>query len=259
MRFHWHAFAARRSRLAQVSDAIQRRPNLAFGSTMPTVKARAAMILGKFEQAQTELLGKAVILTDGKAVTVESVLLDEMHGLRISIRGHDGKWPVSTIKFAQTDWSRSFQRWQKDWCDTLKIVPCGADKEDQFARERRIDGDSRREYKARNRADVHTLLDAAPFISHAQRQICMHACMQGSDGDLCWSDPRYSCRVVVAALRLMRHVSGEMSVRLSRGATFIAFASHHLPNAREVIIIAACLIMYLILGRIGRWTRWYKS
>ena len=70
---------------------------------MPTVKARAAMILGKFDQAQTELVGKAVILTDGKAGTVESVWLDEMHGLRISIRGHDGKWPVSTIKFAQTD------------------------------------------------------------------------------------------------------------------------------------------------------------
>jgi hypothetical protein len=70
---------------------------------MPTVKARAATILGELEQAQTELLGKAVILTDGKAGTVESVLLDEMHGLRISIRGHDGKWPVSTIKFVQTD------------------------------------------------------------------------------------------------------------------------------------------------------------
>jgi hypothetical protein len=70
---------------------------------MPTVKARAAMILGELEQAQTELIGKAVILTDGKAGTVECVLLDEMHGLRISIRGHDGKWPVSTIKFAQTN------------------------------------------------------------------------------------------------------------------------------------------------------------
>jgi hypothetical protein len=27
--------------------------------------------------------------------------LDEFHGLRISIIGHEGKWPVSTIKFAQ--------------------------------------------------------------------------------------------------------------------------------------------------------------
>ena len=69
---------------------------------MPTVKVRATTILCEFEQAQTELVGKAVILTDGKAGTVESVWLDEMHGLRTSIiRGHDEKWPVSTIKFAQ--------------------------------------------------------------------------------------------------------------------------------------------------------------
>jgi hypothetical protein len=69
---------------------------------VPTVKLRASTILGAFAQAQTELVGKAVILTDGKAGTVESVWLDEMHGLRISIKGHDGKWPVSTIKFAQS-------------------------------------------------------------------------------------------------------------------------------------------------------------
>jgi hypothetical protein len=68
---------------------------------MPIVKARACTILGEFDQAQTELIGKAVILTDGKAGTVESVSLDELHGLRISINGHDGKWPVSSIKFAQ--------------------------------------------------------------------------------------------------------------------------------------------------------------
>ena len=68
---------------------------------MPIVKARACTILGEFEEAQTELIGKAVILADGKAGTVESVSLDELHGLRIAIIGHDGKWPVSTIKFAQ--------------------------------------------------------------------------------------------------------------------------------------------------------------
>ena len=68
---------------------------------MPTAKVRASTILGEFEQAQTELIGKAVILTDGKAGTVNSVWLDELHGLRISIRGHHRKWPVSTIKFAQ--------------------------------------------------------------------------------------------------------------------------------------------------------------
>jgi hypothetical protein len=69
---------------------------------VPIVKARASTILGEFEQAQTELVGKAVVLPDGKAGTVDHVWLDEMHGLRISIRGHDGKWPISTIKLAQS-------------------------------------------------------------------------------------------------------------------------------------------------------------
>jgi hypothetical protein len=69
---------------------------------MPLGKHRASTILGAFEQAQIELVGKAVVLTDGKAGTVENVWLDELHGLRISISGHYGKWPVSTIKFAQS-------------------------------------------------------------------------------------------------------------------------------------------------------------
>ena len=69
---------------------------------MPTAKLNALAILGAVDEARSELVGKAVVLTDGKAGTVEGVWLDELHGLRISIRGHDGKWPVSTIKFAQT-------------------------------------------------------------------------------------------------------------------------------------------------------------
>ena len=68
---------------------------------MPTAKAHALVILSRLEQAQADLDGKCVILTDGKAGTVEKVWLDELHGLRISIAGHDGKWPVSTIKLAQ--------------------------------------------------------------------------------------------------------------------------------------------------------------
>ena len=72
------------------------------GSAEPTANEHASAIHGEFEQAQTELVGNAVILTDGKAGTVEQVWLDELHGLRISIRGHYGKWPVSTIKFAQS-------------------------------------------------------------------------------------------------------------------------------------------------------------
>jgi hypothetical protein len=65
------------------------------------MKVRASTILGAFEKTQSELVGKAVVLTDGKAGTVEHVWLDELHGLRISIGGHNGKWPISTIKFAQ--------------------------------------------------------------------------------------------------------------------------------------------------------------
>jgi hypothetical protein len=42
-----------------------------------------------------------VVLTGGTAGTVESMWLDDVHGLRISIKGHPGKWPVSTVKFAQ--------------------------------------------------------------------------------------------------------------------------------------------------------------
>jgi hypothetical protein len=68
---------------------------------MPAVKRRALKILNEYGEAQAELIGKAVVLTDGKAGTVENVWLDELHGLRISIKGHDGRWPVSTIKFTE--------------------------------------------------------------------------------------------------------------------------------------------------------------
>jgi hypothetical protein len=67
---------------------------------MPS-KHLASTIMNALGEAQFELIGKAVVLTDGKAGTVENVWLDDLHGLRISIKGHEGKWPVSTIKFAQ--------------------------------------------------------------------------------------------------------------------------------------------------------------
>ena len=69
---------------------------------MPAVKARACKILAEFSRAQAEVIGKTVILTSGEAGTVENVWLDELHGLRISLRGHDGRWPVSMIKFASS-------------------------------------------------------------------------------------------------------------------------------------------------------------
>ena len=69
---------------------------------MPSVKRRASNILNEYGAAQSELIGKAVVLTDGKAGTVENVWLDELHGLRISIKGHEGRWPVSTIKLTES-------------------------------------------------------------------------------------------------------------------------------------------------------------
>jgi hypothetical protein len=68
---------------------------------MPSVKLHASTILSMFEEAQSELVGKAVVLTDGKAGTVENVWLDELHGFRISVKGHFGKWPISTVQFVQ--------------------------------------------------------------------------------------------------------------------------------------------------------------
>jgi hypothetical protein len=50
---------------------MQHHPAQPFiGRTMPSVKVRASTILSEFEQAQSDLVGKAVILTDGKAGTV---------------------------------------------------------------------------------------------------------------------------------------------------------------------------------------------
>jgi hypothetical protein len=69
---------------------------------MPSVMRRASKILKEYGAVQSELIGKVVVLTDGKAGTVENVWLDELHGLRISIKGHDGRWPVSTIKFTES-------------------------------------------------------------------------------------------------------------------------------------------------------------
>ena len=69
---------------------------------MPTVKRRGSKILDEYGAAQSELIGKAVVLTDGKAGTVKKIWLDELHGLRISIGGHDGRWPVSTIKLVES-------------------------------------------------------------------------------------------------------------------------------------------------------------
>jgi hypothetical protein len=59
-------------------------------------------ILRELYTAEKELVGKTVVLTDGKAGTIENVFLDDVHGLRISIRGHQGRWPISTVKHIES-------------------------------------------------------------------------------------------------------------------------------------------------------------
>jgi hypothetical protein len=51
------------------------------GRAMPSVKRHASKIFNEYGEAQYELIGKAVVLTDGKAGTVENVWLDELYGL----------------------------------------------------------------------------------------------------------------------------------------------------------------------------------
>lgn len=67
-----------------------------------TGDARATNILRELHEAEKELVGKTVILTDGKAGTVERLFLDDVHGLRISITGHHGEWPISTVKLVES-------------------------------------------------------------------------------------------------------------------------------------------------------------
>jgi len=71
-------------------------------AAVTTLKRLALAILHAFGEAEAQLMGKAVILTDGTAGTVEAIWLDDFHGLRISIKGHPGKRPVAAVKFAQS-------------------------------------------------------------------------------------------------------------------------------------------------------------
>lgn len=69
---------------------------------MNTGDKRAMIILHELHACERELVGKGVICSDGKAGTIDGVFLDDVHGLRFSIGGHEGRWPISTIKLMQS-------------------------------------------------------------------------------------------------------------------------------------------------------------
>jgi hypothetical protein len=71
-------------------------------SASSTGDERAMTILRELHAAEKELVGKAVVLTDGKAGTIDQLFLDDEHGLRIAIRGHEGRWPISTVKHIES-------------------------------------------------------------------------------------------------------------------------------------------------------------
>lgn len=70
-------------------------------TTSSTGEERALSILRELHAAEDELIGKTVVMTDGKAGAIDHVYLDEVHGFRISIAGHEGEWPISTVKLIQ--------------------------------------------------------------------------------------------------------------------------------------------------------------
>jgi hypothetical protein len=65
--------------------------------TMDHPHQLATTILDLFYDAH-KLIGVGAVLTNGIAGTIKSVRLDDDHGLRISIGGHLGYWPVSMLK-----------------------------------------------------------------------------------------------------------------------------------------------------------------
>jgi hypothetical protein len=71
-------------------------------SASSTGDERAMTILRELHAAEKELVGKAVVLTDGKAGAIDQLFLDDEHGLRIAIRGHEGRWPISTVKHIES-------------------------------------------------------------------------------------------------------------------------------------------------------------
>ena len=94
--------ASKLQQLAQVYDAKARgmqSPPAVPDQNEPTAQERALAILREFEQAKRDLVDKAVILSDGKAGSVEKVLLDELRGLCVTLTGHKGNWPISAVRF----------------------------------------------------------------------------------------------------------------------------------------------------------------
>jgi hypothetical protein len=66
---------------------------------MPSIMRRASKILNEYGAVQSDLIGKAVVLTDGKAGTVENVWLDELgFGFPSRVMMEDGRSQASSLQ-----------------------------------------------------------------------------------------------------------------------------------------------------------------
>jgi hypothetical protein len=105
MEDHSAALNSTRATVSPDASISRLRPICAILTCMSgssTSDKRALNILSELHAAEKELVGKAVVLTDGKAGTIDHVYLDDVHGLRISISGHEGRWPISTVKHIES-------------------------------------------------------------------------------------------------------------------------------------------------------------
>jgi hypothetical protein len=81
---------------------------------MPSVKRRASKILNEYGAAQSELIGKGVVLTDGKAGTVANVWLDELHGFGFpsKVMMENGRSQPSSLRSPRPRIGCALPRWR---------------------------------------------------------------------------------------------------------------------------------------------------
>jgi hypothetical protein len=76
-------------------------------SATSTGDERAMTILSELHTAEKELVGKAVVLTDGKAGTIDQLFLDDEHGLRIATH----RELIARAARDRQDGDRQLRRW----------------------------------------------------------------------------------------------------------------------------------------------------
>ncbi len=64
-----------------------------------TVMCRSPALAHALRKSHAPLL---TLAASGALRAADHVFLDDVHGLRISIREHEGRWPISTVKHIES-------------------------------------------------------------------------------------------------------------------------------------------------------------